>query len=417
MIVLVFISLIIHSFLSLYYLLWSLVLVVFVFGGLYLRGLYFDGLFFLDDFSVCMVFLCLFLFYFVFLIEPHGLKSKKLMWSIMVFMVGRFMVSDFVFFYIIFEVVFILMFIYLMEFGGSPFRFQASFYIFFYTLVFSLPFLIYLILVLHTLSRSLFFRFFFPTFSGFLGGGGFFSFFVFLVFIVKLPIYGVHLWLPKAHVEAPIVGSMLLAGVFLKLGGYGLYRFIFLINSPYGFSSSFFFNFSFYLCVIGGLVVSLICLRQRDLKMLIAYSSVVHMRVMLLGLIRIRVLGVYGAVLVIVAHGFVSPLMFSLMTRVYSEFRSRSMVLLKGVNMIRLTFVFYWFLSCFINLGIPPFMSFFGEVYIFRLIGCFLINSWVLMIFLIFFTGVYCVYSYSRLVHGERSFFSFLRPHMKILLV
>lgn len=403
---------------SFYFLIWSFVFLRALFFLVFNSGFYFDGVFLFDDIRVCLVFLRLFLFYFVLVIDFYSLKNKILLLLMMFFMLGRFMSCDFIFFYIIFEVVFVLIFTYLIEFGSSPFRFQASFYIFFYTLVFSFPFLLYLFYLRGTFfSRNFSVFYFLPIREGLITLGNFFSFFVFIVFMVKLPVYGLHLWLPKAHVEAPIAGSIILAGVFLKLGGYGLYRFFFTLNLFFNLRGSYFLNFLFFLCLLGGIILSFVCIRQRDLKILIAYSSVVHMRVMLLGFLSFTLVGVYGRILVMLAHGFISPLIFSLITSVYRSLGSRRIILLKGVNIVSLVFIFYWFFRCFINLGVPPFMSFFGEVFIFGLLGSFLRFCWFFIILLIFFTGVYCVYIYVSLSHGEKSFFFDLNIYRKNALL
>lgn len=194
------------------------------------------------------------------------------------FLLNRFLTINFLVFYVSFEFVFLLIFVFLLGWGKTAERLQASFYMFFYTMVFSLPFLIILVDCFINYGSS------FYSFS-FFSYGEYFLVFMLLVFVVKLPLFGFHLWLPKAHVEAPVAGSIILAGVLLKLGGYGLYRFLSII-STYGNFSFIFFSYFFYVSLFGSLLVSFFCLRQIDLKTLIAYSSVVHMRVIVLGIFR-----------------------------------------------------------------------------------------------------------------------------------
>lgn len=151
---------------------------------------------------------------------------------------------------------------------------------------------------------------------------------VFLVgaFLVKFPMYGVHLWLLKAHVEAPVAGSIILAGVLLKLGGYGLIRFLVFFDA-----SSLIFEAVVGLRLWGGFMVRLSCLRQTDIKLLVASSSVVHMGSCIGGLFVLREIGHKGCVGLIVAHGLCSSGLFYLVNLVYERRHRRSMLLRKGL--------------------------------------------------------------------------------------
>lgn len=235
------------------------------------------------------------------------------------------------------------------------------------------------------------------------------------VFIVKLPLYRVHMWLPKAHVEAPVVGSILLAGVLLKLGGYGFYRFFFLLIDF--FYNSYMFRGLYYLSLLGGLVVAIICLRQSDVKIIIAYSSVVHMSFAIIGLLSFCELGLLGSLLIFISHGFISPFLFYGLTYIYDRFHSRRIFVLKGVLLIAPIFVFFWCLGIILNIGFPPFISFFSEVSIlrgFRVLGG--MDFFIVVVFL-FFCGAYRIFLYVYSSHGGFTFLERFLCDFKFLFI
>jgi len=214
---------------------------------------------------------------------------------------------------------------------------------------------------------------------------GFWWAFLFLVFLVKLPVYGVHLWLPKAHVEAPVSGSMLLAGVLLKIGGYGFYRFTFLFPVSLIGSSGYFVSVG----LVGGLFSCLLCLRQVDLKAFVAYSSICHMGFGLGGLYSYTLFGYFGGIFMLIGHGFCSSCLFYILYLLYKRFRSRRLLILKGLLFTMPVFGFIRFVFFCFNMGVPPRFSFFSEVLIiisvlslsfFRVLCC--------MVFLFFCWGL-----------------------------
>lgn len=281
------------------------------------------------------------------------------------------------------------MFIFLLGWGYSPERRQASLYMIFYTLVVSFPLLVYLLLwgSFHRTSRVCWNEW-----------GGYWAFFLFMVFLVKLPVFGVHLWLPKAHVEAPVGGSMLLAGVLLKLGGYGFLRFR---NFSLGFLGLY-DGYLFSIGLVGSFYAGLVCIRQVDLKAFVAYSSVCHMGIGLSGIYSGVDYGKLGGMFMLVGHGLCSSCLFFILYVFYERFYSRSLVILKGVLYLMPVLGMWWFIFRATNMGVPPTLSFFSEVFIVIGIGGYDFFCYFLMGVVLFLSGLYRIYIYVRSTHGAR---------------
>ena len=311
------------------------------------------------------------------------------------FMIGTFVALDFLLFYIFFEAVLIPMFIIIGVWGG-PRRVYSAFKFFLYTLAGSVLLLAALLALYFEAGTTDV-----PTLMSFDVPAGLQTWLwlaFFASFAVKMPMWPVHTWLPDAHVEAPTAGSVILAGVLLKMGGYGFLRFSLPILPL---ASEQFVPLIYTLSVIAIIYTSLVALAQEDMKKLIAYSSVAHMGFVTIGIFTATQQGIDGAIFQMLSHGIISAALFLCVGVVYDREHSREIAHYGGLVERMPKFAFVFMVVMLGSVGLPGTSGFVGEFLV--LLGAFQDNTWVAMFAA---TGVilgaaYMLYLYRRVVFGK----------------
>ena len=354
-----------------------------------------DTIFISNRVGRIIVFLSLILCLFALLATPEEGDSEGYKFCIIILclvLILCFSSSNVIMFYVLFEISLIPTLVLILGWGYQPERLQAGTYIILYTVSASLPLLVILLwqgadkctlniprlgIVRDITSRFL-------------------ILFIISAFLFKLPIYGAHLWLPKAHVEAPLAGSIILAGILLKLGGFGLFSIRVCFNLRLR-------HVTIFICRLrlwGGLITAVICLRQVDVKALVAYSSVGHIRIVVSGLILGSSWGYFRAVCTIVAHGVSSSALFCLAFFTYKKSHTRSIIYIKGLLVAHPVLRLWWFLFCCVNIACPPTLNLVGELravpvlWNYRIYLAFVIGA------LMFFGAGYNIFLYRSLNHG-----------------
>ena len=341
-------------------------LFIFFLFSFFLQKIFFDSLSFSMLFLTFVVFPALLNSFYKFF--TRNIKNVTLLIIIIIFCF--FFTNSIFFMFLFFEAVLLPIILIVIGWGYQFERLQASRYLLLYTIFFSFPLFIVLIYLFKATKNTFFLTYSFLFFSSL-------RFCLFLPFFVKLPIIFVHFWLPKAHVEAPTIGSIVLASLLLKLGGFGVIRFLDLL----------FIKMELFLVVsiYGMLIATLVCVFQSDTKRLVAYLSVAHINFMLCCLLTHFMSSKGASILIIVAHGFSSGIIFFCVGFVYYFILNRSLYF------NHLSFVFFPFMVLSItmrmlaNFGVPPFLRVLPEVYFFSIIYRFNKNF-------VFVLLLYCIY-------------------------
>jgi NADH-quinone oxidoreductase subunit M len=309
-------------------------------------------------------------------------------------MIGVFEALDLLLFYLFFEGGLIPMFLIIGIWGGQR-RVYAAFKFFLYTLLGSLLMLLAIMAMYwyaKTTDITVLLHTNFP-----LGMQKWLWLAFFASFAVKMPMWPVHTWLPDAHVEAPTAGSVILAGILLKMGGYGFIRFSLPMFPD---ASQYFAPLVFALSIVAIIYTSLVALVQTDMKKLIAYSSVAHMGFVTMGLFAMTAQGVEGAVFQMISHGLVSGALFLCVGVVYDRIHTREIAAYGGLVQRMPRYAVALMIFTLANVGLPGTSGFIGEFL--TLIGTFQVNSWVALLATtgVILSAAYALYLYRRVIFG-----------------
>ena len=309
-------------------------------------------------------------------------------------LIFSFSTNNIIMFYFFFEWSLIPIFFIVVGWGYQLERIKSRFYLLIYTLFASLPLLIFIIILMN-LYGSLSINFVYL--NTLLFNYNIYILIIIISFMVKFPMFFFHQWLPKAHVEAPVGGSIILAGILLKLGGYGLIRMLMFINYRNLILLLILFS------LIGGSLLRIVCLINRDMKVIIAYSSVVHIALIIINILSKNFWRINGTIIIILAHGVCSSGIFSCANIIYERSHSRRIMLNKAKLNLFPIISRFWFLLCMANFGGPFTYNLLGEILL--IINLNSIRSLILIIIMVisFFSATYSIILYSNLQQGTNN--------------
>jgi proton-translocating NADH-quinone oxidoreductase chain M len=287
------------------------------------------------------------------------INNNTLIFFIGILLLIVFYVLDFLLFYISFEAILVPFFVYIGVSGYRVRRIHAAYLFFFYTLVgsfFTLISIFFFFIQVGTMDVEILWN------TEFIGNRGYLLWVaMFITFAIKVPMFPFHIWLPEAHVEAPTEGSVLSAGLLLKLGTYGFLRFLFPILYNY---NLYFAPLVVTIASVGIIYTSLSTLRQIDIKRVIAYSSIAHMNMCMVGLFSYNLVAFIGSIFLMIAHGVVSGGLFFVIGMIYNRYRTKIIYYFSGIVHFMPVLSFFFFLSILGNIGMPGTSNFVGELLI-----------------------------------------------------
>ena len=323
------------------------------------------------------------------------------LFSILIFLIGVFSVLDILLFYILFEAILIPMFLVIGVWGSREEKVKAAFYFFFYTLIGSLLMLISIFKLYSLTGTTNYFNLITINLPSSIQFWLFLGFFASLS--VKIPMIPFHIWLPQAHVEAPVAGSVLLAGILLKLGGYGFIRFGYPL---FPLASEFFSPFIILLSLLAVVYASFTTCRQTDIKRLIAYSSVSHMGLVTLAIFCHSKEGIIASIIMMIAHGLVSSGLFMSSAVLYVRHHSRAIRYFRGLTATMPIFSIITLTLILANIGFPLTFNFIAEFFSILTAFSYSKLTGVLSCVGALMSTVYALYFYNRIYFGS------LSPHL-----